>query len=296
MKIVVAGASGLIGSALVPALRGAGHEVRRLVRRTAAAPDEIAWDPAAGTIEASLMAGAEVVVNLAGENVGAGRWTAARREGIFRSRVEATRTLVRAMAALAPRPKVFVCASAVGYYGDRGDETLTEASRIGQGFLPEVCLAWETHAEGAARLGIRTAMLRLGVVLAREGGALAKMLPLFRMGLGGRLGRGRQWMSWVGIADAVGAIGHVLTTPACAGPINVVAPGAVTNAEFTRTLLRVLRRPALLPVPAWALRAVFGRMADEALLASTRALPQRLAETGYAFRHSTLDTALAAVL
>ena len=296
MKIVVAGASGLIGTALVSALRAAGHEVRRLVRRAPVEADEISWNPAAREIDAGQLTGVDAIMNLAGENVGAGRWTAARREGILRSRVDATLTLVTACTRLARKPAVFVNASAVGFYGERGDEELTEVSGIGHGFLPEVCLAWETHAEGAARAEIRTVLLRFGVVLARGGGALAKMLPVFRIGLGGRLGDGRQWMSWVSLDDAVGAILHVLANENCRGPINVVAPAAVTNAAFTATLARNLRRPAIVAVPAGVLRLLFGQMADETVLASTRVVPARLGETGFAFRHPTLDGALRATL
>jgi uncharacterized protein len=298
MKIVIAGASGLVGSALTPSLRDAGYDVFRLVRgRAARTPDEIAWDPAAGEIDQSRLDGAGAVINLAGENLGTGRWTAARQERILRSRVDATRTLVGGMAKLARKPEVFLSASAVGYYGDRGDELLTEASGIGHGFLPEVCLAWETHADGATRLGVRTAMLRFGMILAREGGALPKMLPLFRLGLGGRLGSGRQWMSWVGSEDVVGVVGYALRDSRCAGPLNVVAPAPVINAEFARALAYELKRPALLPVPAIMLRLVLGRpMAEGALLSSSRAVPQRLLELGYSFQHSTIASAFHAVL
>jgi uncharacterized protein len=298
MKIAIAGASGLVGSALAPALRAAGHDVFRLVRgRGTSSPEEISWQPATGEIDLPRLEGVHAIINLSGENLGDGRWTKARRERILRSRVDATRTLVTAMSKLKRKPDVFLSASAVGFYGNRGDEVLTEESRIGHGFLPEVCLAWETHAEGATRFGVRTALLRFGVILAREGGALAKMLPLFRRGLGGRLGSGQQWMSWVGIEDVVGAVGHILSDVQCAGPMNIVAPAAVTNVEFTKTLAHELGRPAFLPAPAWALRMVVGRMlADEALLGSTRAAPQRLQTVGYAFRHTTLETALRAVL
>jgi hypothetical protein len=297
MRILLAGASGLIGSALVPALRAAGHEPVRLVRRPAAAPDEVFWDPVRGEVEWPKLGAIDAIVNLAGENVGASRWTAARREAIFRSRVDATRTLVALIAKLPRKPAVFVSASAVGYYGDRGDERLDERAAIGRGFLPEVCLAWETHAEGAARAGVRTVLLRFGVVLARGGGALTKMLPVFRLGLGGRLGNGRQWMSWVALADAVGAVQHALATPALSGPVNVVAPGAVTNAEFTVALGRVLGRPTVFPVPAFALRLAVGPgMADEALLASTRAVPAALPASGFAFRQGDLESALRAAI
>ncbi len=297
MKIVVAGASGLVGSALVPALRAQGHDVRRLVRRTPKVEDEISWDPARGELERERFAGTQVVINLAGENLAAGRWTSARRERILRSRIEATRTLVAAMAAADPKPAVLINASAVGFYGDCGDEALTEASARGQGFLPDVCAAWEGEAARAAEWGARVVYLRFGVILAAKGGALAKMLPVFRLGLGGRLGSGRQWMSWISLADVVAAIGHAARDARAAGAINVVAPGAVTNRDFTQALGHVLRRPVVFPVPAWALRAALGRgMADEALLGSTRASPWRLGELGFTFQHPSIDVALAAVL
>jgi len=293
-RVVIAGASGLIGSALAAALEREGRTVVRLVRRAAVGPGEVTWDPAAGRLDAGALEGAEAVVNLAGENVGSRLWTAARRDAIWRSRVEATRTLVMAMQRAQRKPEVFLSASAVGFYGDRGEEVLAEDAAVGHGFLPEVCLAWETHAEGAARVGVRTALLRFGVVLASAGGALARLRPLFRLGLGGRLGHGRQWMSWIGIDDAVGALGHALAQPACRGPLNVVAPQPATNAEFTATLARVLGRAAWLPVPAFALRAALGRMADEMLLASARVVPRRLEETGYTFRTPSLEAALRA--
>ena len=232
-----------------------------------------------------------MVVNLSGENVGAGRWSAARREAILRSRVDATRTLVAAMKAAERPPEVFVSASAVGFYGERGDEMLTEGSAPGAGFLPEVCLAWETHADVAARAGVRTVLLRFGVVLTPAGGALAKMLPVFRLAAGGRVGTGRQWMSWVGREDAIGAVYHAMMT-ACRGAVNVCAPGAVTNAGFTRALAAAVGRPALFPVPAPVLRAVFGQMADETLLASTRATPGALLDSGYVFRHADVGACL----
>ncbi|MBL9201733.1 MAG: TIGR01777 family oxidoreductase [Opitutaceae bacterium] len=292
MKIVVAGASGLIGSALVPALRAAGHEVHRLVRRAAASADEIAWDPAAGTLDDARFAGMEAVVNLAGENVGAGRWTARRRQAILGSRVEATRTLVAAMRRAASPPKVLVNASAVGFYGDTGDTVLTESAPFGSGFLPEVCVAWERETDAAAAMGTRVARLRFGVVLAAQGGALAKMLPIFRLGLGGRVGSGRQWMSWVSLEDGVRAIVHVVAAPGCVGAVNVVAPEPATNAQFTAALGRALRRPTVLPVPAWALRIAFGAMANETVLASQRAVPATLVATGFVFREPEIGGAL----
>jgi uncharacterized protein (TIGR01777 family) len=296
MKIVVAGASGLIGRALVAALRERGHDVRPLVRRVPADDREIFWNPAARELDAARLEGIDAVVNLAGENIAGGRWTASRREKILRSRVDATQTLVTACARLARKPAVFLSASAVGYYGDAGDTELSENSPPGLGFLPEVSLIWETNAEGAARAGIRTVLLRFGVVLAREGGALAKMLPVFRLGLGGRLGDGKQWMSWVSLTDAVAAILHALGDSHCQGPINVVAPAPVTNAEFTKTLAARLGLPALFPVPKWVLRVVFGEMAEATLLVSTRATPARLQATGFRFLHETLDAALRAEL
>ena len=295
-RVVVSGASGLVGSALVAALRARHCDVLRLVRRAVNASDEIFWDPSRGELDPAALENCAAIVNLAGENIGAGRWTAARREQILRSRVDATRTLVATIAKLQWRPRVFVNASAVGCYGNRGDEKLTEASAIGQGFLPEVCLAWETHAEGASRLGVRTVLTRFGMVLSAKGGALAKMLPVFRLGLGGRFGPGRQWMSWISRDDAIGAIVHAIEREECRGPINVVAPQPVTNAEFMRTLGRVLHRPAWAPVPAFILRAAFGQMADETLLASTRALPEKLSASGYVFRHADLESAMRAAL
>ena len=296
MKIVIGGASGAIGSELAPALRAAGHEVRRLVRHTAVGPDEISWDPPNGILDSATLDGADAIINLSGENVGAGRWTKARRERILRSRIDATRTLVLAIGKLSRKPSLFISASAVGCYGSRGDEELTEKSEFGPGFLPEVCLAWETHAEGAARHGVRTVFLRFGIVLMRKGGALAKMLPLFRLGLGGPLGSGKQWMSWVSIEDVIGVVLLALSNNRCVGPVNVVTPEPANNEEFTRALSRVVRRPAFLRVPAWALRLVFGQMADEALLASTGAVPRKLERLGYSFRQPELEGALRSVV
>jgi uncharacterized protein (TIGR01777 family) len=296
MKIVLAGASGLIGRALGAALRARGDDVRRLVRRPAVEADEIFWRPETEEVELEKLEGADALGNLAGENIAGGRWTAARREQILRSRVAATRTLVRAATRLQRKPGVLINASATGIYGEAGDTELTEASPPGPGFLAETCLIWETNAEGAARAGIRTVLLRFGIVLAAEGGALAKLLPLFRLGLGGRVGAGTQWMSWIARDDAVGAILHALDHTECAGAINVVAPEAVTNAEFSATLGRVLHRPAILPVPAWGLRLVFGQMAVETMLASTRVRPARLLAAGFGFRHPDLPAALRAAL
>ncbi len=268
----------------------------RLVRRPVQGSDEIFWRPYARELEGVQLEGTDAIINLAGENIAGGRWTPARRARILDSRVDATRTLVTTCALLTRPPAVFINASAVGFYGDAGEREVTEASPAGVGFLPETCLIWETNAEGAARVGIRTVLLRFGVVLSTEGGALAKMLPLFRLGLGGRMGAGTQWMSWVSVYDAVGAIVHALDHPTCTGPVNVVAPEPVTNAEFAATLARVLHRPAACPVPSWLLREVFGEMATATVLASTRARPERLITTGYAFRYAALEPALRAAL
>lgn len=289
--VVVAGASGLVGRALVAALTARGHRVRRLVRRAPAASDEVRWDPATGACDLGELGEADAVINLAGENLAAGRWTAARREAILRSRVDTTRTLVAAVKRTARRPEVFINASATGIYGDRGDEVLTEASAAGTGFLADVCRAWEEPL-AALPAGVRAVALRTGVVLTPQGGALAKMLPAFRLGVGGRLGNGRQWMSWITLDDLVGAIGHVLVDPRCQGPVNAVAPTPVTNAAFTAALGAALRRPAILPVPVFALRLLFGQMADEALLSSARVEPKALLDTGFEFRHRGIETAL----
>ncbi|HTO02557.1 MAG TPA: TIGR01777 family oxidoreductase, partial [Opitutus sp.] len=279
-RILIAGASGVIGRTLIPFLRTQGHRIVRLVRRPARQSDEVYWNPEVGELGEMALEGIDAVINLSGENVAGGRWTEARRGAIFRSRVDSTRTLVGAIQRLQRKPAVLVSASAVGYYGDCGDEVLTEQSEIGTGFLPEVCLAWETHAEVARKAGVRTALVRFGVVLTPAGGALAKLLPVFRAGAGGPIGNGRQWMSWISIDDVVGGIYHALMRRELDGPVNVVVPGAVTNREFTKTLARVLRRPAILPVPSPVLRAVFGEMADATLLSSQRAVPERLLATG----------------
>jgi uncharacterized protein (TIGR01777 family) len=295
-RIVIAGASGLIGQTLVPFLRTQGHSVVQLVRRPVKREDELYWNPGSGELDLGRIDHVDAIINLSGENVGGGRWTAAKREAIFRSRVDATRTLVDAIKQMQPRPSVFVSVSAVGFYGDRGDEILTEHSGIGRGFLAEVCLAWETHAEVARTFGVRTVMPRLGVVLTPAGGALAKLLPVFRAGLGGRVGGGKQWMSWIGIDDAIDGIHHAVLCPEAEGPMNLTSPNLVTNREFTAVLARVLRRPAVLPVPCVVLRAVFGKMADEAVLTSGRAVPGKLNALGYRFRHPELETALRHVL
>jgi hypothetical protein len=296
MKILVAGASGLVGSALVPALRQQGHEVVTLVRRPVRREDEIAWNPAAGELEPAALATVDAIVNLAGENIAAGRWSAARKEALRCSRLDSTRTLVQALARAAPRSRVLVNASAVGFYGDRGDEVLTEASPVGRGFLPDLCMAWEAEARAAESLGVRVVRLRLGLVLAREGGALARLLPVFRLGLGGRLGDGRAWISWIELDDLVRVISTAVADSRLDGAINAVAPGPVTNGEFTAALGQLLHRPAFLPVPRWLLKLVYGEMAGATLLARARAMPGRLGASGFAFRQPDIAAALRHVI
>ena len=297
MRVLISGSSGLIGSALVPALRAAGHEVSRLVRREPRRGEaEVPWDPAAGELDAGRLVGFDAVIHLCGESIAGGRWTAARKRRILASRVDSTRLLVERLSQLPLAPKVMVSTSAIGYYGDRGDAVLREDSGPGSGFLPEVCTQWEAAAAPAAGLGIRLVLPRLGVVLSAAGGALARMLTPFRLGLGGRIGSGRQFMSWVAIDDLVRAMLHVLATETVEGPVNVVSPQPVANAEFARALGRVLRRPARLPFPAFLARLLFGQMADELLLASTRVVPVRLDESGFAFEHADLEPALRHIL
>jgi hypothetical protein len=296
MHIAVTGSNGLIGSALVASLGAGGHRVSRLVRGPLAGAGAIEWDPAAGVRDAALLEGLDGVVHLAGENIGAGRWTVRRKAEIRRSRVEGTQRLCEALARLARPPKALVCASAIGIYGDRGDEPLTEESSPGGDFLAEVCRAWEAATGPAAGAGIRVVCLRFGVVLSPAGGALKKMLLPFRLGAGGRIGSGRQYMSWIALDDAAGAIHHALRDESLAGPVNAVAPFPATNAEFTRILARVLRRPAVAPLPAFAARLALGEMADALLLASQRVLPARLRASGYAFRFPDLEGALGHLL
>ncbi len=294
VKVAMSGASGLIGAALAEALASDRHEVVPLVRREAGR-GEARWDPEHGAVDLEGIRGVDAAVHLAGENV-VGRWTAAKKQRILRSRQQGTRTLAEALAALDPTPRVLLSASGISYYGDRGDEVQTEDSAPGVGFLVDVCRAWEAATEPAARAGIRVVNLRLGVVLSGKGGALAKMRLPFMMGLGGRIGSGRQWMSWIALDDAVAAFRHALATDSLSGPVNATSPNPVTNAEFTRTLARALRRPASLAVPAFALRLAFGQMADESLLSSVRAVPLRLQESGFQFRYDSLDAALGHVL
>jgi len=291
MHIAVSGSSGMVGSALISSLTREGHRVTRLVRK-AATGEDIAWDIVQGVKDLSRLEGVDAVVHLAGENIAAGRWTAARKEEIRRSRVEGTRRLCESLARLSRRPKALVSASAMGFYGDRGDEVLRENSPPGNDFLAQVCREWEAATEPASQAGIRVIHLRFGMILSPAGGALKKMLLPFKLGAGGRIGSGRQFMSWIAIDDAVGAIHHVIITESLRGAVNAVAPTPVTNAEYTRTLARVLSRPGVALMPAFAARIAFGEMADALLLASQRVMPTRLQETGYRFKHSELDGAL----
>ena len=293
--IAITGASGLIGSALSRALLRDGYEVHPLVRTPHGAPGEIPWDPAAGQIDGAALEGFDAVIHLAGENIGQ-RWTPAVRERILESRVQGTQLLAGALASLRHPPEVLVSASAVGYYGDCGDQPLDESAPAGDDFLAEVTQAWEAAAKPAADAGIRVVHPRSGMVLSPHGGALARMLPPFRFGVGGRMGHGRQWTSWIALDDEIAAIRFLVDTPTLAGPVNVTSPRPVTNAEFTRVLGRVLGRPTLFTVPAAALRLAFGEMADRTILASQRARPARLLDAGFHFRHPRLEDGLRALL
>jgi uncharacterized protein (TIGR01777 family) len=292
MKVLVTGSSGLIGSALMPFLGAGGHEPVRLVRsKPSDGSPNVFWNPESGEVDSTRLEGLDAVVHLAGENI-TGKWTSAKKTRIRDSRINGTRTLCEALAGLARPPRVLISASATGYYGDRGTETLYEDSSVGQGFLADVCRAWEAAADPAVNAGIRVVYLRLGMVLSPSAGALAQMLSPFGLGLGGRIGSGRQYWSWITLDDVIGAIHHALTTEVLEGPVNAVSPCPVTNLEFTRTLGRVLSRPTLLRLPAFATRLAVGEMADEVLLASTRVEPAQLRGTGYRFRHSNLEDAL----
>jgi len=286
------GSHGMVGSALVPALTAREHRVSRLVRASPSDSSEIAWNPEAGRLELASLSSVEAVVHLAGENIAAKRWSEEQKARIRDSRVKGTSLLAETIAGLDPPPRVLISASAIGYYGDRGEEIVVEESPPGKGFLPEVCQAWESAAAPAIRKGIRVVFLRFGVILSPAGGALQKMLPPFRMGAGGPLGDGRQYMSWIALDDAVGVILHALDNTALRGPVNTVSPRPVTNSEFTRTLGRVLHRPAILPMPAFAARLAFGELADALLLSSCRVEPQRLLASNYPYRHADLDAAL----
>ncbi len=293
LRILVTGSTGFVGSALVPFLAAGGHRVACLVRTLPRqGKDEIQWGPGTGFIDAARLEGLDGVVHLAGENIATGRWTAEKKAMIRDSRVDGTKLLCDALAGLKQPPKVLVCASAIGYYGDRGDEFLTEDSAPGTGFLAGVCREWEAATQSAEQKGIRVVRLRFGMVLSPTGGAMAKLLPPFKKGLGGVLGTGRQYVSWIALDDLLGVIAHALTTEALHGPVNAVTPNPVTNREFTHTLGRVIGRFTLFPMPAAAARLVFGELADALLLASQRVQPTRLLATEYRFQCPDLEGAL----
>jgi uncharacterized protein (TIGR01777 family) len=297
MKVLISGGSGLVGGALTGALRADGHTVRYLVRPGGkAAPGDVQWNPLSALVDVPAMEGFDAVVNLNGASIADGRWTSKRKTILRGSRVDSTRVLVDALSHLKQPPRVFVCASATGYYGNRGDEVLTETSGYGNDFLAMLCRAWEGEAARASSSGIRTVIARFGIVLSAEGGALSRMLTPFRLGAGGRLGSGRQWMSWIALEDAVKVLRAAIDDARWNGALNLVSPEPVRNSDFTRVLASVLHRPAICPAPAFALRLALGEMADALLLSSQRVLPECLRQYGYAFRYENLEAALHAVL
>jgi hypothetical protein len=295
MHVVVTGATGLVGSALVPLLRRDGHAVTRF-SRTASGGDVARWDPAAGVMDTDVLAAADAVVHLAGRSIGAPRWTGRVKREIRQSRTTGTRLLAETMAGLAKGPRVLVSSSGVHYYGDRGDELLTEASGPGEGFLAGVCQDWEAAADPARDAGLRVVHVRTGVVQAPNGGALRLQARMFGLGLGGRMGSGRQWLSWVALDDLVGIMRHAVVDEGVEGPLNATAPNPVSNAEFTAVLARVLRRPAMAHVPRLAPRLALGEMAEELLFASIRALPEATSASGYTFRCPELEPVLRRLL
>ncbi|MEM7311156.1 MAG: TIGR01777 family oxidoreductase [Planctomycetota bacterium] len=295
MKVAVTGSTGLVGAALVSALRERGDEVVCLVRREARGDDEVAWSPEKGVLEPPKLEGVDAVIHLAGENIAAKRWSDQQKQRIRDSRVVGTAKLVESLTGLVDRPKVFLSASAIGFYGQSGSERVDEASGAGTGFLPEVCRAWEDASKPLAEAGTRVAHLRFGVILSPGGGALAKMLLPFKLGLGGNVGSGAQGMSWISLRDAVGATLHVLDQD-LSGPVNMVAPTACSNADFTRSLGRALHRPTILPMPAFAARLAFGELADDLLLASLWVEPKALLGSGYRFQDSEVEGALSHLL
>ncbi|MBD3336439.1 MAG: TIGR01777 family protein [Candidatus Eisenbacteria bacterium] len=292
LRVAISGASGLIGSALRHFLSAGGHEVLALVRRPARNSSEISWDPRGGHVETERLEGLDGLVHLAGENIGSGLWTAARKRRILRSRVDGTRLLAEAVARLESPPRIFLHASGADYYGDRGEERITEESGPGSGFLAEVCRQWEAAAEPARRAGVRVIPVRFGMVLSAAGGALTLLLPLYRLGLGATIGSGRQFMSWIGRDDLVGVLHELLWSEALSGPVNGVAPQSLPQREFSRTLASVLHRPHFLRVPAFAIRLALGEMGETLVLHGARIEPARLMERGFAFRHPRLDDAL----
>jgi uncharacterized protein (TIGR01777 family) len=297
MKILISGSRGLVGTALIKSLEeDGGHEIFRLVRRAPNSRAEVEWSPDRYSIALARIEGFDAVVHLAGESIAEGRWTDEKKKRIRESRVKGTRLLGDALANLTVPPKTMISASAIGYYGNRDDEVLTETSAPGDGFLPEVCVEWENATALATEKGIRVVNTRFGIILDQKGGALAKMLTPFRMGIGGRIGSGKQWMSWIALDDVVGGIKFALKNEGLSGPVNFVAPNPVTNSEFTRTLGKALSRPTIFPIPAFGVRLAFGEMADALLLSSQRVDPACLNNSGYHFQYSQLASALNHVL
>lgn len=292
MKILISGSHGLVGEALIKSLSNDNHEIVRLVRRTSSGAGEIEWHPNQGRIDAQQLEGFDVVVHLAGENIASGRWSEDKKRAIRESRVKGTSLLSESLARTTRPPSVFLSASAIGYYGDRGDELLTEKSAPGDGFLPSVCIEWENATKAAVEKGIKTVYTRFGIILDRNEGALAKMLPPFQMGIGGKVGNGKQWMSWIALDDVINGLKFLMSDTSVNGPVNFVAPNAVTNAEFTKVLGQVLSRPTFFPVPAFGARLAFGEMADALLLSSQKVKPGVLQDKGFAFRWPTLAPAL----
>lgn len=296
MKILVSGSTGLIGSSLIPFLEEKGHEVFRLVRvRADLLPREIAWDAHRGVINPPLLEGMDAVVHLAGESI-MGRWTQAKMGNIRTSRVEGTKLLCQALCSLEKPPSVFICASAIGYYGDRGDEVLPEQRAVGQGFLADVCKEWEESTRSVSKKGIRALNLRIGMVLSAKGGALKQMLPVFKWGMGGRMGEGNQWMSWIAIDDLVRIMDFALHQNKLVGPLNAVSPFPVTNQVFTDTLGSLLHRPTFMAMPSFAVKLVFGQLGTELLLSSQRVQPKKLEEAGFVWDYPHIDEALQHVM
>ncbi len=298
MKVLISGASGLVGKALTRSLQGDGHTVARLVRPGggASSPGDILWDPMAATVDAPAMEGADAVVHLSGANIAGGRWTPERKAVLRSSRIATTRVLVDTLSGLKRKPRVFLCASATGYYGSRGDEVLTESSEGGTDFLALLARDWEAEARRAELAGIRTVRLRFGVILSSDGGALPRMLAPFKYGVGGRLGSGNQWMSWIALEDVTEIMFSAIASSQFSGPLNLVSPSPVRNSEFTRIAAATLHRPAIFSAPAFALRIALGEMADPLLLASQRAIPERLTAIGHKFQFANLDAALQSIL
>lgn len=296
MRILISGSHGLVGQALIKALEPDGHEIYQLVRRAPHSEREIEWSPDRYSIAISRIEGFDAVYHLAGESIASGRWNDEKKKKIRESRTKGTKLLSDALANLDQPPKTLISASATGYYGNRGDELLTETSPPGNGFLADICVEWEKATDHAKEKGVRVVNTRFGIILDKEGGALAKMLPPFRMGIGGRIGDGKQWMSWIALDDVISALQFVLTNESLQGPVNFVAPNPVTNAEFTKTLGRVLSRPTFFPIPAFGVRLAFGEMADALLLSSQRVKPTKLADSRYQFTYSNLEGALRSIL